>query len=106
MRDYYVYVMTNASHTLYVGVTNSLQRRVWERKHRALPGFTSRYRIDRLVYYETTTSRESAIAREKQLKGWLRRKKINLIRSANPGWEDLSDAWTIEAAPATPSASS
>ena len=84
MRDYYVYIMTNASHTLYVGVTNSLQRRVWEHKHKALPGFTSRYRIDRLVYYETTTSRESAITREKQLKGLLRRKKVNVIRSAKP----------------------
>jgi putative endonuclease len=91
--QYYVYIMTNASQTLYIGVTNNLERRVYEHKHKLVPGFTRTYNITRLVYYETTIDVRTAIAREKQLKRWLRRKKIALIESLNPTWEDLSAGW-------------
>jgi methylglutaconyl-CoA hydratase len=77
----------------YTGVTNNLQRRVWEHKHDELPGFTSDYRVHRLVYYETFKYIGNAIAREKHIKGWLRAKKIALIESLNPTWEDLSEHW-------------
>ena len=91
MRDYYVYIMANRSHTLYIGVTNNLLRRVYEHKHMLKEGFTRRYLIDRLVYYEATNDVEGAIQREKQLKGWVRRRKIALIESVNPTWRDFSD---------------
>ena len=90
MADYYVYIMTNTSRTLYVGVTNNLERRVHEHKLKATPGFTAKYNITKLAYFESTPSREFAIAWEKQIKGWLRKKKITLIESMNPGWADLS----------------
>ncbi len=93
MREYYVYIMTNKSGTLYTGVTNDLLRRVYEHKHKLIPGFTSKYNITRLVYYEATTDIRAAIAREKQLKGWLRSKKIALIESVNPTWKDLGAEW-------------
>jgi putative endonuclease len=93
MKYYYVYIMSNKSRTLYTGVTNNLERRVWEHKNRAIPGFTSRYHITRLVYYEEGTDIHTAIAREKQIKGWLRAKKIALIESMNPEWRNLSDGW-------------
>ena len=84
MKDYYVYIMTNHSGTLYTGVTNDLQRRVYEHKHKVIPGFTARYNIARLVFYEQTSDIIVAIAREKQIKGWLRRKKVALIEEVNP----------------------
>ena len=90
MAQYHVYVMTNHSGTLYVGVTNDLRRRVWDHKQRQVEGFTRCYNITRLVYYEETADVTAAIAREKQIKGWLRKKKIALIESLNPGWKDLS----------------
>jgi len=93
MNRYYVYMMTNHSGTLYVGVTNDLRRRIWEHKQKLIEGFTKRYNITRLVYYEETPDVTAAIAREKQIKGWLRKKKIALIESLNPGWKDLSDGW-------------
>ena len=93
MRSYFVYVMTNLSKTLYVGVTNSLERRVAEHKSKQVPGFTAKYNLTRLAYYEETGQIEDAIAREKVLKGWVRRKKVALIESLNPEWEDLSDGW-------------
>ena len=93
MAEYYVYIMTNRSHTLYTGVTNNLERRIHEHKMKLVAGFTTRYNITNLVYYETTGDIESAIAREKQIKGWLRRKKIALIESVNPEWRDLSLDW-------------
>ena len=92
--DYYVYMMTNNSGTLYVGVTNDLERRVHEHKQRVHSGFTKRYEMTRLVYYESTSDVRAAIQREKEIKGWVRRKKIALIASVNPYWEDLSEAWT------------
>ena len=88
---YYVYIMTNRSTTLYTGVTNNLERRVYEHKHKLVDGFTKKYNIARLVYYEATDDVQSAIAREKQIKGWLRRKKVALIESVNPEWRDLAD---------------
>jgi putative endonuclease len=90
MKNYYVYIMTNKSKTLYTGVTNDLTRRVYEHKHKLIPGFTQKYNITKLVYYEETSDIHAAIAREKQIKGWLREKKINLIESMNPNWVDLS----------------
>lgn len=90
MAEYYVYIMSNRSSTLYLGVTNYLMKRVYEHKSKFVEGFTKRYAIDRLVYYESCESIESAIAREKQLKGWRRDKKIALIESINPEWRDLS----------------
>ena len=93
MNQYYVYMMTNRSRTLYTGVTNDLRRRVYEHKHKLIEGFTKKYNITILVYYEETTDIRSAIAREKQIKGWLRSKKIALIESMNPQWQDLSEDW-------------
>ena len=93
MRQYHVYIMTNSSRTLYVGVTGDLHRRVYEHKRKLVPGFIGRYNITELVYFEATSDARAAIAREKQLKGWLRAKKIALIESANPRWADLSAGW-------------
>ena len=92
-RFHYVYIMTNRSKTLYTGVTSNLEGRVFEHKHHTYPGFTSRYRVDRLVYFERFGSVHAAIAREKQIKGLLRIKKMALIVSMNPGWKDLSEGW-------------
>ena len=85
--------MTNKSKTLYTGVTNAIERRVYEHKNKLLPGFTSRYNITKLVYYEEYGDIHLAIAREKQIKGWLRIKKIQLIETTNPDWKDLSLDW-------------
>jgi putative endonuclease len=93
MRSYYVYIMTSYSGTLYTGMTNDLERRVWEHKQKLVEGFTKRYNVNRLVYFEETPDVEAAIAREKQIKGWVRRKKIELIESVNPEWRDLSADW-------------
>jgi putative endonuclease len=90
MRSYFFYMMANRSRTLYCGVTNDLVRRVCEHKTMVRKGFTSRYLIDRLVYLEETNDIYAAIAREKQVKGWRRARKIELIESVNPKWEDLS----------------
>jgi putative endonuclease len=88
--QYFVYIMTNKSGTLYTGVTNNLERRIYEHKHHLVKGFTNKYNIDKLVYFEETNDINAAISREKQIKGWLRKKKIALIESINPGWKDLS----------------
>ena len=93
MKNYYVYIITNKSKTLYVGMTNNLNRRMFEHKNKIIEGFTKKYNIDKLVYFETFTNAYEAIRREKQIKGWLRIKKINLIEEMNPGWNDLSDEW-------------
>ena len=92
-KEYYVYIMTNKSHTLYTGATNDLMRRVDEHKRKLVRGYTSKYNIDRLVYYESTTDVHAALEREKQIKGWLRSKKIALIESMNREWKDLSEEW-------------
>ena len=90
---YYVYILTSSTGTLYTGITNNLEKRVYQHKHKLLPGFTAKYNVNRLVYYEETDDVNTAITREKQIKGWVRRKKIALIESHNPKWQDLSEDW-------------
>ena len=91
MRSYYVYILTTKNNKmLYVGVTNNLERRVWEHKQKEIPGYTERYNVNKLVYYQEFTDIEDAIAAEKKVKGWLRIKKDHLISSFNPEWRDLS----------------
>jgi putative endonuclease len=90
---YFVYIMTNRSRTLYIGVTNNLVRRVREHKTGIGSGFTAKYKLDRLVYFERFQDVHNAIEREKRIKGWLRIKKIALIISVNPVWKDLSEEW-------------
>ncbi|MDQ0508655.1 GIY-YIG nuclease superfamily protein [Aedoeadaptatus ivorii] len=90
MRDYFVYILSNKTDsTLYIGVTNDLLRRVWEHKEKSVAGFTAKYNVNKLVYYEVAGDVDVAIAREKQLKGWNRRKKEALIDAMNPEREDL-----------------
>ena len=93
MDNFYVYIMTNKSRTLYIGMTNHLVRRVGEHKSKQIDGFTKRYNMTSLVYYEHHTSARDAIRREKELKGWLRKRKIELIERENPTWRDLSLDW-------------
>ncbi len=93
MAEYYVYILSNKSRMLYVGVTNSLERRVLEHKLKLVPGFTKHYGLNKLVYCEATNDVSAAIAREKEIKGWVRRKKVALIHSLNPEWKDLSEEW-------------
>ena len=93
MRHFYVYILSSKSRVLYTGITDNIYRRTWEHKNDVNPGFTRDYRVHRLVYYETFKYVNNAIAREKTIKGWLRRKKIALIEAENPTWEDLSAAW-------------
>jgi len=88
---YFVYIMSNKSKTIYTGLTNNLINRVYQHKHKLIKGFTKRYNITKLVYYETHRDVMAAIVREKQIKGWLRKKKIALIESINPEWRDLYD---------------
>jgi putative endonuclease len=92
-QQYYVYPLAGKSAVLYTGVTDNLERRMSEHKRKLIPGFTSKYNLDRLVYYETYSHVREAIAREKRIKGWLRAKKVALIESTNPDWKDLSEDW-------------
>jgi putative endonuclease len=96
MREYYIYIMSSHSRVLYTGVTNNLLRRVLEHKRGAAPGFTRRYHVRQLVYFEHTSSILAAIAREKQLKRWPRARKERLIEANNAGWLDLSRDWGVE----------
>lgn len=94
MKQYVVYIMASFRQTLYVGVTNDLNRRVKQHKAKADPAsFTARYNIDRLVYFELFTNVHDALAREKQIKSWRRSKKVALIETNNPRWKDLSLDW-------------
>ena len=93
MKTYYVYVLASASRTLYVGVTNNLERRVYQHRAKLHEGFTTRYNVNRLVHFEVFNDVLVAIAREKQIKGWTRAKKIALIESVNRDWKDLTDQW-------------
>ena len=87
---YYVYILSNKTNkVLYVGVTNNLARRIYEHKHKLIEGFTRKYNVTKLIYYDYTTDVKAAIAREKQIKGWVRLKKIALINEFNPQWRDL-----------------
>ncbi len=93
---YYTYIVCSRSGTLYIGMTNSIYRRAMEHKRGEIKGFASKYHCDRLVYYEKFDDVHKAIGREKQLKGWRRAKKIALIESVNPRWEDLAETWGAE----------
>jgi len=90
MNSYYIYILTNKSNTLYIGVTNNLQKRLYEHKNKLVEGFTKKYNLDKLIYFETYQDINEAIKREKQIKGWIRKRKIELIKSKNPTFEDLS----------------
>jgi putative endonuclease len=90
MKTYCVYIMTGGSGVLYIGVTNDLERRVFEHKNKAVPGFSARYNLTKLVYFEVFQEVRAAITREKELKGWVRRRKVALIESTNRTWADLS----------------
>ena len=92
-KEYCVYILSNYSKTLYVGVTNDLERRVYEHKKKLGKGYTSKYNPHKLVYYEDIDDIGRAIEREKQIKGWKRDKKVKLIESVNPGWKDLAEGW-------------
>ena len=94
-RHFYVYIIASNSrrHVLYTGVTGNLSKRVFQHKHKLIPGFTSQYNVTRLVYYEMFCYPDMAIAREKEIKGWLRSKKIALIEGMNPHWYDLAAEW-------------
>ena len=93
MHQYYAYIMCSTSKVMYVGVTRDLERRVYEHKNILVPGFTARYNVHKLVYFEQTSDATAAIEREKQLKGWARAKKSALIVKDNPNWSDLSRDW-------------
>jgi putative endonuclease len=93
-KTYYVYLITNWNNkVLYIGVTNNLERRLYEHKNKLIKGFTEKYNINKLVYFEQTNDIESAIIREKEIKKWRREKKNSLVESANKQWEDLSKQW-------------
>ena len=93
MSEYSIYVLASHSGTLYVGVTNDLLRRMWEHKNGVRKGFSAKYRVTKLVYFEQTADVRTAIAREKQLKRWPRWRKTRLIERENPDWNDLSAFW-------------
>ena len=93
-RSYWVYILSNKPNgTLYVGVTNSLETRVWQYKAKHIEGFSKRYGLDRLIHFEEFRDIRNAIGREKEIKGWLRVKKIALVEASNPTWSDLSTGW-------------
>jgi len=93
-KNYAVYILTNYNQTtFYIGITGNLQKRIWEHKNKVVEGFTKKYNLNKLVYYEITDNVETAINREKQLKRWHRQWKINLIKETNPDFNDLSESW-------------
>ena len=94
MKQYFVYLLTNNSKALYVGFTGNLKNRIWEHKNKVIKGFTEKYNIDKIIYFEQSENVYSAIAREKQLKGWTRKKKIELFEKENPEWRDLYDDYS------------
>ena len=94
MKQYYVYILSNKRGTLYIGMTNDLERRLYEHKSKTIPSFTSKYNIDRLLYFEAFPNPNDAIIAEKRIKGWKRERKIELIKTMNPTMKDLSEEWT------------
>ena len=91
-KNYYVYLLTNWNNkVIYVGVTNDLNRRIYEHKNKLISGFTKKYNLNKLVYFEETCDINAAINREKEIKKWLREKKDILVNQINPNWQDLSD---------------
>lgn len=95
-KTFYVYILASLSGTLYVGMTNNLAERMFQHKQKCEAGFTSKYKVDRLVYFERFRYVINAINREKQIKSWRREKKIALIKSVNPSWKDLSREWVAD----------
>ena len=93
MHEYYVYILSNVSRTLYIGFTSNLEKRMYEHRMKLVDGFTRRYNVTMLAYFEQTNDPEAALLRERELKGWRREKKIALIESSNPTWSDLSQEW-------------
>jgi putative endonuclease len=93
MAEYFVYILASKTRRLYVGMTNDIERRVWQHRTKAIEGFTSRYNVDRLVWYATTNSALDGVAHERQIKSWRREKKVALIEEQNPGWLDLARDW-------------
>ena len=93
---YYVYILANWNNkVIYAGVTNNLERRIYEHKNKLAEGFTKNYNVNKLVYFDSTTDVKAAIEREKQIKGWTRQKKNDLIEEANPKWKDLTEGWSV-----------
>ena len=101
-KRYYVYIMASRSLTLYTGVTGDLYHRALQHKKGEIEGFTKKYRINRLVYYETFKYVNNAIAREKQIKAWTRAKRLALIKTMNPAWQDLAEGWGTATKPQIP----
>jgi putative endonuclease len=99
MGQYWVYILASRHRTLYTGVTNDLERRLFEHRTGLVGGFTAKYNVHRLVYFEATDDPAAAIAREKQIKGWSRGKKLHLIARRNPDWKDLSADWPSSPTP-------
>jgi putative endonuclease len=93
MKNFYFYILSNKSGTLYTGITNNLERRIYEHRNKLIEGFTKKYNITKLVYFASTYDVTEAITREKQIKGMLRSKKIELIKTQNPEFKDLSEGW-------------
>jgi putative endonuclease len=89
MKQYCVYILSSKSKVLYIGVTSNLKKRIWEHKNKIVEGFTKKYNVDKLVYFEQTENIMSALEREKQMKKWRRDKKIKLIENFNPEWKDF-----------------
>ncbi len=98
-RWYSVYILTGESGVLYIGMTNNLKRRIGEHKQKKIEGFTKKYGLTKLVHFERYATATAAIAREKQLKGWARKRKIELIETGNPNWLDLASEWFEERLP-------
>jgi len=97
LKQYYTYIMTNKYNTvLYTGIAHDLSGRVWQHKEKMIDGFTKRYNLTKLVYFEAYEDVNGAILREKQIKGWLRIKKVRMIEGVNPKWEDLSEGWYVD----------
>lgn len=95
-RHYYVYILTNWNNeVMYVGMTNNLERRMYEHKNKLVDGFTKKYNVFKLVYYELGNDVNAVIAREKEIKKWRREKKDNLVKTLNPEWKDLSLEWDV-----------
>ncbi len=92
-KEYSVYIMASRTKVLYTGVSGNLMERVWQHKNKATKGFTTRYNVSKLVYYSQTNDIHSAWEFEKRIKGWVRKKKVELIESMNPNWDDLAKEW-------------
>jgi len=92
-KEYSVYIMASRTKVLYTGVSGNLMERVWQHKNKVTKGFTARYNVSKLIYYSQTSDINEALEFEKRIKGWIRKKKIELIESMNPNWDDLADEW-------------